>query len=140
MMASNRKAYFKSWYKKQTEAHRVYLRRRSTTGRLRTTPEWYEAKLEEQKGHCALCPTTEGDAGSNLHIDHDHSCCPEPVTEKRTCGECNRGLLCGPCNRRLATVEAVLKEGTIVPNKGTWLERAMRYLDSYNSFTKEGSA
>jgi hypothetical protein len=42
----------------------------------------YERMLDEQDGHCAICPSTE-----DLHVDHCHS---TGVV---------RGLLCGPCNR-----------------------------------------
>lgn len=42
---------------------------------------------------CALCNQKD-----NLHIDHDHKCCP---THRNTCGECIRGVLCGSCNTGL---------------------------------------
>jgi hypothetical protein len=48
------------------------------------TPESYNALLESQDGHCAICDRTDG-----LHVDHDH------VTSKV------RGLLCGSHNRGL---------------------------------------
>jgi hypothetical protein len=138
-IATKQQINFKKSYDENPE-FRDKVIRSATLNRYGTTPAEYDKKLEEQYGHCALCPSTTGDAGRRLHVDHNHDCCKLSPPKGRTCGECNRGLLCGPCNRRLATVEAVLKEGTIVPNKGTWLERAMRYLDSYNSVTKEGSA
>jgi hypothetical protein len=128
-----RQRYMKDWYKNIPEEQRINLRRRSVVGRFRTTPEWYDNKLREQHGHCALCKAKQGDAKKRLHIDHDHECCSEPITLKRACGECNRGLLCGPCNRRLAAVEDVLKMGAITPKLGTWLERALKYLDSYRN-------
>jgi Recombination endonuclease VII len=31
-------------------------------------------------------------------IDHDHECCPG---RGRTCGKCNRALLCTDCNRMI---------------------------------------
>lgn len=39
---------------------------------------------------CQVCGSSE-----NLHIDHDHECCPGAIT----CGQCVRGVLCGHCNR-----------------------------------------
>jgi hypothetical protein len=118
---------FKKSYNEKPE-FRAKVVRSASTGRYHMTPTEYDAQLKEQEGHCALCPSTDGDAGRRLHIDHDHACCDGKA---RACGECNRGLLCGPCNRRLAAVEDVLKMGSVVPNKGTWLERALNYLDSY---------
>ncbi|MFC4114136.1 endonuclease domain-containing protein [Nonomuraea zeae] len=46
---------------------------------------------------CNAC----GDAGGELHIDHDHSCCPGP----RSCGQCIRGVLCMSCNTALGHVK-----------------------------------
>lgn len=63
----------------------------------------YEALLERQGGHCALCPATP--KTRRLHIDHDH----------RTMEV--RGLLCHRCNRNLPTwVDRF------------WLYRAAEYL------------
>jgi hypothetical protein len=42
-------------------------------------------------GGCMICGSYE-----DLHIDHDHSCCPGG--KKRHCGNCNRGCLCRRCN------------------------------------------
>lgn len=54
----------------------------------------YEARLQNQDGHCAICPATVADArGGALHVDHDHA------TGKV------RGLLCGRCNNALGSFE-----------------------------------
>lgn len=57
------------------------------------TPETGRALYEQQGGLCAVClqPAPLAD----LHIDHDHSCCP---SIRRSCGKCVRGLLCQGCN------------------------------------------
>lgn len=52
------------------------------------TPERYAAA---HTAGCEICGAT----GVDLHVDHDHTCCPGGYT----CGECVRGFLCGPCNR-----------------------------------------
>lgn len=77
------------------------------------TPEWYEAKLVEQGGGCALCGKQPDEKafgnGKHLHIDHDHAT-----------GE-NRGLLCGSCNVALERVDNI-------PN---WLDNLAAYLQQY---------
>lgn len=58
----------------------------------------YEALLDRQHGACAGCKRALDE--ENLHVDHDHACCPG----KRSCGECVRGLLCERCNLVLGHV------------------------------------
>src|SRR6266567_3100716 len=55
------------------------------------TPEWVKEKSDSQQNKCAICrkPFTK-----TPHIDHNHECC----STRKTCGECNRGLLCDDCN------------------------------------------
>ncbi len=48
-----------------------------------------ERYLEMIKNGCEVCGLNE-----NLHVDHDHSCCPGSFT----CGNCIRGILCRGCN------------------------------------------
>ena len=95
-----------------------------------TTVEWYRDKLIEQSGICALCKHLSHHHGTiqRLQVDHSHDCCD---LKTKSCGKCLRGLLCADCNIRLAPVEDVLKQGTIVPLAGTWLSKALAYLDSY---------
>lgn len=58
------------------------------------TVEQFQELNDAQGGRCAVC----GEApDGNLHVDHDHSCCPG----RNSCGECVRGLLCGKCNKAL---------------------------------------
>lgn len=43
----------------------------------------------------------------NLHIDHDHSCCPRGRFKrgKHSCGSCVRGALCMGCNTSLGMLQ-----------------------------------
>lgn len=109
-----------NWRKEQNT--KVYF------GSHGTTNEWYNLKLEEQQGHCALC-TSEGN-GIRLHIDHDHSCC-NTRGGKPSCGKCNRGLLCLTCNQRLSHVERILTQASIIPIKDTWVDKSILYLNHY---------
>lgn len=58
---------------------------------------------------CAVCGSRD-----ELHIDHDHRCCPGG-SSPRSCGQCVRGVLCHGCNTALgllgedpARIEALL--------------------------------
>ena len=104
-----------------------YGRKKQLERRHKMTVEDYEALLALQGGHCALCPAKNGDDKRRMAVDHSHACCDKELA----CGKCNRGILCADCNRKVGFLEAVLKEGTIVPKAGTWLDRALQYLDSY---------
>lgn len=61
------------------------------------TPEQYDALYRAQGGRCALCRRATG-ASKRLAVDHDHACCPGPVS----CGRCVRGLVDSVCNDILA--------------------------------------
>ena len=126
-IAIAQQANFKRNYDTKPEFRKKVIRSAST-GRYHWTPEQYSEKLEEQGGHCALCDSTDGDAGRRMHIDHNHACCDG---EARTCGKCNRGILCGPCNRKLGYLELVLKGGTVIPKAGSWTSLALQYLTQY---------
>lgn len=93
--------YQKRYNAEHAEERRAYLaryrddpvnsKRRADYHRLRThgvTREWYDAKLSEQGGVCAICGADTPRAKRRVHfyVDHDH----------RT-GE-PRGLLCCQCN------------------------------------------
>ena len=62
--------------------------------RYGVTADQYLALRESQRGVCAICGATPKPE-RRLHIDHDHTCCPE---KSRSCGNCVRGLLCDACN------------------------------------------
>ncbi len=109
--------------------------------RYGATVEWYDAKLEEQGGHCALCET-KSDGTRRLNVDHDHSCCKaERSTRGRSCGKCLRGILCNACNQRLGFLETIMVDlrnpetGEVdLRNslaEGSWTSRALQYLKRY---------
>ena len=62
------------------------------------TEDDYAQMLATQGGRCAGCGRTPPVAGKDLHIDHDHGCCPQGG---RSCERCRRGLLCAECNMAL---------------------------------------
>lgn len=80
------------WRSKNIERHKlsVWHRRLRVKG---SSPEYYDAKLAEQHGACALCGKPAG--RRRLDQDHDH--------ERRK----PRGLLCNGCNRFLGQYEAL---------------------------------
>ena len=98
------------------------------------TIEWYIDTLVEQKGLCAICKHLSHNGYiERLHIDHSHACCDK---KRESCGECVRGLLCRLCNSEMGKLERVIRDidlslSTIVPLAGTWLSKALAYLDSY---------
>ncbi len=110
--------------------HRRMVLRRAALSRHKMTIEQYDAQLLEQHGVCVLCG--QPPQKNSLHVDHDHSCCDK----KFTCGKCNRGLLCSHCNIKIGYLEAFLGDLTdkhlhLGAAPGTWLYKALTYLDSY---------
>jgi Recombination endonuclease VII len=65
------------------------------------TQEGFDQLLEAQGHACGMCFTLFED-GQPIFVDHDHDCCK---AEKRSCGECRRGLLCLSCNTALGIIE-----------------------------------
>lgn len=64
-------------------------RKPTRAAKLGVTPTDYDRLLDEQDGHCALCPNVP--KTRRLHVDHDHFT------------GAVRGLLCYRCNRVLHT-------------------------------------
>jgi len=94
--------------------------------RYGVTPEWFDAKLAEQNGVCAICGGvhTQNHWRSGkieaLHVDHDHQT------------ETVRGILCTHCNKFLGQVEKALAQlVSPVAISGTWMEKALHYLAHY---------
>jgi len=60
-----------------------------------TTLEQYYEMLNSQNGVCAICKTIP----DVFVVDHDHKCCGYVGANGKSCGKCNRGLLCHSCNK-----------------------------------------
>lgn len=85
----------------------------------------YARMVMAQDGRCGGCDRQAPIAGKQLHIDHDHRCCPQGG---RSCARCRRGLLCAECNmalglladdpRRLENLAAYLRKWGEVVNGG----------------------
>lgn len=58
----------------------------------------------------------------NLHIDHDHACCPG----NESCGKCIRGVLCGSCNVILGWVERCRARGEVIESLEQYLNSNTR--------------
>jgi len=81
---------------------------------------WYDAKLAEQYGGCAICGIETPNAKRKFFsIDHNHKCC----ATKSACDKCRRGLLCDRCNTALERLESVPE----------WSYHAYSYLQKYGS-------
>lgn len=85
---------------RKNEARRVGVNPAAKARNLRNnlrqygvTPEWYEAKLEEQGGRCAICgriPPPDGvKSASRLHVDHCHN---SSKVRDLLCNRCNLGV------------------------------------------------
>lgn len=70
-------------------------------GRLRLA--WRSSTLAAQDNLCQICTVSLELA--DVHLDHDHDCCPGPVRvrclDPAMPGSCIRGALCGNCNLML---------------------------------------
>ena len=79
---------------------------RQARWRYGLTDEQFEEMMlpQNRKCHNPGC----GVDNVELHLDHDHSCCPPGKFESRTrlsCGSCVRGWLCRPCNVSLGMLQ-----------------------------------
>lgn len=73
------------------EMHRA-SRARKAHGR--SIAEVWAAMWEQQGGCCYLCGTALENSRRQVHVDHDHRCCPS----QKSCERCRRGLVCRNCN------------------------------------------
>lgn len=69
-----------------------------------------EKYKEMAKDGCEICGK-KGLPHKQLHVDHDHKCCPVPrypngaTKYHKTCGKCVRGILCDRCNGNVGLYE-----------------------------------
>lgn len=87
-----------------TTHHRRVLKARSRVAHDRRVartyglkPGGYELLYVAQGGRCAAEGCRATGKAKRLAVDHDHSCCPGPVS----CGRCVRGLLCSTHNQQV---------------------------------------
>lgn len=113
--AIDQRSYDKNREKKKAYAARPDVRKKKTAhmaGYRAERPEHYQIKhrawnygLTEIQvmallgEGCGVCGSKE-----RLHIDHDHTCCPEGHSP-RSCGRCVRGVLCHHCNTALGLLK-----------------------------------
>lgn len=94
----------------KSEHHRAVLLRT----KYGVTAEWYDHKLAEQGGGCAMCGQNRPSKGWNfMAIDHNHAT-----------GEV-RGILCAACNAAVGVIE-----------NQEFLQRAARYLAQYGTLLR----
>jgi len=93
---------------KEKVAKRVRLKK------FEMTVEEHDIKMSEQDNKCAICKKP---FVKTPHIDHNHECCPT----RKTCGKCNRGLLCDDCNLGLGRFKDSIEV----------LSNAIQYLKEY---------
>lgn len=104
-----------SEFKAKTSAcnacHSEYLRANNLQIKFGVTTEWYEAKLAEQGGGCAVCKSKSPQSSGYrfFAIDHDHKT------------GYTRGLLCSRCNTSMERIDSY-------PG---WCDSAMSYINYY---------
>lgn len=108
--SENAKAYQKEWRQRNPRAAHSSTLRKS----YRVDADWYDAKMAEQRGTCAICRRAETavdrstQAPRRLAVDHDH-----------TTGAV-RGLLCSKCNTALGAFQDSID---LLLAAGEYLER-----------------
>lgn len=107
----------------ERDAHNARRRKAQTSRisqlkrRFGLTVAQFDAIWASQGSKCPVC--FRNDEALQLHVDHDHACCPSLPT----CGGCVRGILCRECNIALG----FLKDST------ESLNRAITYLSQNGS-------
>jgi len=92
-----------------------YERENNLRKNYNITADEYDRLLAAQDGVCAICGDPPDD--KPLCVDHNHECCDG----RKSCGKCNRGILCNYCNVGIAQ---------FLDDK-TRLAKAIVYLEKY---------
>jgi hypothetical protein len=110
----------KAWRKANPEKYAAYVEKNRTRiqansrrHEYKITEEQFQQKMVEQDNKCAIC----GKPLVRPVVDHNHSCC----SQRKTCGNCNRGILCQGCN----TIIGLAQDSVEV------LSSAIQYLKGY---------
>ena len=80
---------------RQRARDRTHGRRYQFKSKFGITLDDWDLMLRRQSGRCYLCENPLQGGRTDIHIDHDHACCPG----RRSCGNCIRGLACQKCNQ-----------------------------------------
>lgn len=109
-------------FRKAQKARTRDLRREKVYG---LPPDAYEAVWAAQGRVCAACGKP---IRSKPCIDHNHDCCPGPVS----CGKCVRGILHPDCNRTLIGrfgIDQLLKAARYLIDNGATAQAAIAQLN-----------
>lgn len=81
-----------------------------------------------EKG-CNVCGAETGSSSNrNMHVEHDHACCPG----LKSCGKCVRGVVCNRCNTALGLYDTG-KLRQDYPNR----DKIIKYLVEYDIRRKQ---
>lgn len=110
----------KAWRKANPEKYAAYVEKNRTRIQANSrrfeyklTEEQFETKMAAQDRKCAICKREL----VRPVVDHNHACC----SQRKTCGGCNRGILCQGCN----TIIGLAGDSIII------LANAIEYLKGY---------
>ena len=98
--ASHRRYYYAHHEEIRAKRNSGVSRAAHLKSAYKMTPDAYLAMQKAQDYCCAICGEEAVLGGANLHVDHDHGCCPGT----KTCGQCIRGLLCDYCNKGIGAL------------------------------------
>lgn len=79
---------------------KMCTRCRQFKARYSLSEEQFDSLMSRQ-----ICSNPGCGSASDLHLDHDHSCCSEKAKSAVSCGLCVRGWLCRECNWALGQLK-----------------------------------